>query len=146
MAELAKSPPEALFTLNVDAWTRPFWEAAARRVLVAPQCGACRRFRMPPTPFCPHCLTQALDWPTLSGEGIVYSYTIVSRAILPEMEAALPYVPALVELPDAGGVRLITNIVGVPVDAISIGAVARVVWGERSDGVVVPRFTLAARL
>jgi uncharacterized protein len=142
-SEIAKSPPEALFELNVDAWTRPFWDAAARHRLVAPQCAQCGRFRMPPTPFCPHCLSQELHWPELSGRAAVYSYTIVQRALIPEMESSLPYVPALVELPDADNVRLITNIVGVPLDRIAIGAAVRVVWDDRSDGVTVPRFTLA---
>jgi len=142
-APLAKSPAEVLFTPTMDQWTEPFWKAAGEHRLVAPQCHDCKRFRMPPTPFCPYCLSQRLDWPTLSGKGTIYSYSIVTRAIMPGMDESLPYVPALVELPDAEKVRLITNVVGVPLDAIAIGAAVTVVWDERSDGVTVPRFTLA---
>ena len=97
---------------------------------------------MPPSPFCPECLSQRIDWPSLSGEGTVFSYTVVRRAITPEMEGALPYVPALVDLDGAAGARLITTIVDVPVEAIRIGARVRVVWIERADGVVIPCFTL----
>ena len=61
---------------------------------------------------------------------------------IPEMEASLPYVPCLITLPDAGNIRLISNIVDVPVTRITIGASVTVVWALMPDGSVVPRFTL----
>jgi uncharacterized protein len=145
MTAIARSPAESLFSLCTDQWTRPWWDAARERRLTAAQCEACCRFRMPPTPFCPHCRSQAIQWPTLSGKGTVFSFTIVTRAVIPAMESCIPYVPALIDLDGAPGARLTTNIVGVPVDAITIGAAVEVVFEDRSDGVVVPRFTLAGR-
>lgn len=142
-ADIALDPPEALFALVTDQWTKPFWDAARAHCLTAPRCAACGHFRMPPTPFCPNCLSQEIDWPELSGGGTVFSYSVVRRAIVPEMAGALPYVPALVDLDDAPGARLITNIVGVPVASIVVGARVRVVFRDRADGVSVPRFTLA---
>lgn len=141
---IAKRPLESLFELVTDRWTEPFWRAAGERRLVAARCASCGRFRMPPTPFCPACLSQEIEWPTLSGHGRIYSFTVVARAIFPEMEECIPYVPALVELPDAQGIRLITNIVDVPISEITVGAGVEVVWDERADGIVVPRFTLSA--
>ena len=58
------------------------------------------------------------------------------------MEASLPYVPCLITLPDAGNIRLISNIVDVPVNRIAIDASVKVVWASMPDGSVVPRFTL----
>lgn len=141
-ALIAKRPPAVLFQLSTDQWTQPFWDAASRRQLSVPSCAACGVFRMPPTPFCPACQSQAIRWVELSGRGTVYSYSVVSRAILPDMDDCLPYVPAVIELEGAGGVRLISNVVDVPVDAIVIGASVRVIWDDIS-GVTVPRFTLA---
>lgn len=138
---IARPPAEQLFQLTTDQWTKPFWDAAAQHRLVAPRCRQCGTFRMPPTPFCPVCLSQELDWPELSGRGTLYSYTIVNRAIIPEMEGSLPYVPALVELPDAGGMRLITNVIGVTIGSLKVGAALKVVWNDRSDGFTVPCFT-----
>ncbi len=139
---LAKRPPRAFFTLSTDAWTKPFWDAAAEHRLVAPRCVDCGHFRLPPTPFCPQCRSQKIDWVTLSGRGTVYSYTVVARAVLPDMEANLPYVPAIVELEGAGGARLISNVVDVPVEAVRVGSAVRVVWDDEG-GPTVPRFTLA---
>ncbi len=139
---VAKRPPNSFFRFSADRFTQPFWDAAGERRLVAPRCGLCGRFRMPPTPFCPHCQSQELDWVTLSGTGSVYSYTIVTRAIMPDMEASLPYVPAVIALEDAGGFRLISNVVETPLAAIAIDMPVRVVWDD-IDGITVPRFTLA---
>jgi uncharacterized protein len=142
MSEIAVAPAEELFSLSTDQWTQPFWDSARKHRLTAAKCAACGTFRMPPTPFCPECLSQDIDWPTLSGRGTIFSFTVVHRAITPEMEGALPYVPALVDLDDAPGARLITTIVDVPIERIRIGAPVCVVWDDRSDGVAVPRFTL----
>ena len=141
--QIAKHPPESLFQLVTDQWTEPFWTAAREHRLTAARCFECELYRMPPTPFCPNCLSQNIEWPTLSGRGTIYSYTVVSRSIFPEMEASLPYVPSLVTLSDADNIRLITNIVDVPVSKISIGAEVEVVWTDMPGGAVVPRFTLA---
>lgn len=95
---------------------------------------------MPPTPFCPHCQSQAIDWRTLSGRGTVYSYTVVERAILDGMDAHLPYVPAVVELEGAGSARLIGNVVDVEVAAITVGMAVAAVRDEHVNGVALPRF------
>jgi uncharacterized OB-fold protein len=138
---IAKRPPPN-FVLCTDRWTQPFWDAARQHRLVAARCASCGHFRMPPTPFCPNCRSQDIHWSTLRGEGLVYSYTVVSRAVLEGMDQHIPYVPAVVSLPDADGVRLISNVVDAPIDSIRVGSPVRVVWDQISPHVVVPRFTL----
>lgn len=137
---IAQRPPTGLFRLATNAWTQPFWDAAARGSLVVAQCPRCGHRRMPPTPFCPRCHTQGIDWIPLSGLATVYSYTVVTRAILPEMEPHLPYVPAVIEPDDGGGVRLVSNLVGMEVDAIHVGMAVRLVWHRTADGVALPLF------
>jgi len=143
-ARIARRPPPGLFKLATNAWTAPFWAAARRRELVAACCADCERFRMPPTPFCPHCQSQSVDWRVLVGTGSVYSYTVVERAILPGMEPHLPYVPAVIELDGAGGVRMISNLVEVDIERIRVGMPVRVVWDEQPDAsAVIARFAPA---
>jgi uncharacterized OB-fold protein len=137
-----KALPIDTFQLVVDAWTKPFWDAAARHELVALRCGACGAFRMPPTPFCPSCRSQAAEWPELSGHGTIYSYTIVDRAVVPRLMDYLPYAPALIELNGAPGVRLVSNVVGAPVSKLAVGLPVTVAWSDREDGVSVPYFVL----
>jgi uncharacterized OB-fold protein len=137
---LAKRPPPDLFKLATNAWTQPFWDAAAQHRLVVAQCGTCGTCRMPPTPFCPACQSQQIDWKTLSGLGEIYSYTIVDRAILPGMADHLPYVPAVITLEGGGGVRLISKVVDVELADLAIGMPVHVVWDDLREGVAVPRF------
>lgn len=141
---IAKRPPPELFKLSTNRWTQPFWDATARHELVAARCAGCGGFRMPPTPFCPHCQSQAIDWRVLSGRGTVYSYTVVERAILAGMEAHLPYVPAVIELEGAPGVRLISNLVEVELSAIRVGMPVSLVWDDQANGVALPRFVPSA--
>jgi len=139
---IANRPPDQLFELVTSIWTKPFWDAAAEHRLVAPRCSDCHTFRMPPSPFCPHCRSQQIDWMTLSGRGTLYSYSVVSTAIFPEMEASLPYVTAVITLPDADGVRLISNIVDVPIDQLAVDAPVFVVFDDLSPGTTIPRFKM----
>lgn len=137
-------PPPAVARVESDAWTEPFWAAAAAHRLVFACCRDCGRFRMPPTPFCPHCRSQAIDWTQPPGEAILYSYTIVEYAIIPDVETALPYVPAIVEYPAADHARLITNIVGSPLSALAVGRQVLLHWRDIVPGLSLPAFSIPA--
>jgi len=142
MSRISKRPPDELATIVPDSWTEPFWAAARDKHLTCAQCGNCHKFRMPPSPFCPHCRSQEVEWPTLAGTGTIYSFTIVERAVIAGTEDTIPYVVAVVSLDGAEPARLITNVVDSPIDAIRIGARVEAVFDEMSDGTVVPRFRL----
>lgn len=141
MGRIAQRPPDSLFTLVMDRWTQPYWDAAAQGRLVAARCGACGHFRMPPTPFCPHCRSQEIDWVELPGTGTIHSYTVVERAILPELADCIPYVPAVVEPDGAHPIRIITNIVDSAVEDIVGGARVSVLFDPVAGG-AIPRFRI----
>jgi uncharacterized OB-fold protein len=141
---IANPPPPELLRFAEDAWTKPFWDAAREHRLTACRCGSCGRYRMPPTPFCPNCRSQAVEWPTLSGRGVIYSFTVVERAVTPAMAAYIPYAPAVIELPDADGLRIISNVVGAPIGDIRIGGEVHAVFDDRGDGISLVRFALGS--
>jgi uncharacterized OB-fold protein len=103
--------------IAVDAWSAPIWEAAMREQLTAAQCNACGTFRMQPAPFCPSCLSQDLRWPVLSGRGSLYSFTFARHPHV----AKSGYCVAVIELEDAPGIRIISNIVEADSDDLAIG-------------------------
>ncbi len=135
--------PPGLTELTPDKWTAPFWDAAREHRLVAPQCRQCLTFRMPPTPFCPNCRAQDVEWVQLSGRGSVYTFTVAHHPVVPELKDSVPYVIAVVSLEGAGDARLITNIVGCSPEAVQVDAPVQVVWDDRPDGSTIPRFVPA---
>jgi hypothetical protein len=123
--------------------TRPFWEACRRRELRFQRCAECRRFRHPPIPGCPHCGATAVEWCRVEGRGRVYSYTIVHHPALPALEARVPYNVVAVEFDDAPGVRLVSNVLDVAPEELSVGMAVVLVWDEAGPEVVLPRFRRA---
>jgi uncharacterized OB-fold protein len=140
MSARSGTPPAELAVLTPDSWTEPFWQAAAEHRLTIPRCRDCGTYRMPPSPFCWKCQSSAMEWVEHSGEGAVYSFTVVRHPVIPQVADAVPYVVAVVALADAGDVRLISNIVDVDPNAVTIGMPVMLVWDDVADDVAVPRF------
>jgi hypothetical protein len=114
-----------------DPETKPFWDAAARGTLLLKRCRGCGKAHYFPRPLCPFCMSEETEWIEASGQGEIYSFSVMRRA-------APPYAIAYVTL--AEGVTMMTNIVDCDWDALRIGM--RVVLAVRpSDGgAAVPMF------
>lgn len=130
--------PDSMPPPLANATTLPFWQAAAQHRLVVQRCTGCGHTRLPPAPVCPECRSADADWKELSGRGEVYTYTIVYRAIAAGQP--LPTVIAVITLADAGGVRMISNLVGMDPDAVAIGMPVELVWEDMSADFAIPRF------
>jgi uncharacterized protein len=131
VTEISSAPEVRDIEVPIDAWTEPFWQAAADGELLLVRCADCRRHRWPPGPFCPHCQSQATEW-TPAGPARIYSFTIV-RDPAPPGEAPRVHVPALIEFPEAGGVRMMAPIIDAPLAAVRIGAKLTVGWSNAAN-------------
>ncbi len=100
---------------------RFFWEAAGRGELAVLRCEACGWHAHPSPDRCPRCGARALLPARLSGRGTVYSFTIVRRAFHPGFADDLPYVLALIELPEQAGLKLVSRVVNMAPEAVTIG-------------------------
>jgi uncharacterized OB-fold protein len=130
--------PDGMPPVLADAITLPFWQAAAEHRLVVQRCAECGRTRLPPAPVCPACRSESADWKPVSGRGEVYTFTIVHRPIAAGQQ--LPFVIAVIALEDAGGVRMISNLVGVAPEQVAIGMPVELVWEDMSAELAIPRF------
>jgi uncharacterized OB-fold protein len=131
--------PAALATLAPDRWTEPFWRATAEHRLVCARCGDCGRHRMPPSPFCPRCRSQALEWDDLPGTGTVFTFTVVRHAVVPSVRDDVPYIVAVVDLDGAPGARLVANLLDVEPEAVAVGDRVEVVWDDCAPDTTIPR-------
>jgi len=68
----------------------------------------------------------------MSGQGQVYTYTVIRRPFLQEFATMAPYVFAIVELQE--GIRMATNIVNCSPDDVYIGIRVQAVFEADDSG------------
>lgn len=119
--------------------SQPFWDASAEGRFTLQRCQSCETVIWWPRAVCPKCSSFDLEWFDASGEGTVYSYTVVHRSV-GGWNKVTPYVVAYVEL--AEGPRVMTNIIDGDPAAVAVGSEVRVVWNDTGEGSALPRFTL----
>ena len=111
--------------------SKSFWTGGAAGHLLIYRCSECQYLVHPPVRFCPRCESRSVAPQAVSGRGVVASFTVNHQAWLPGMP--VPYVLALVELAEQRDVRLPTNIVNCPVQAVSIGMQVQVTFQKHAD-------------
>lgn len=119
----------------------PFFAAAREGRLVIPRCRSCGAWRYPPRPTCPPCGSGDFAWEPVAGTGEVYSFTVLHQVYHPGFADEVPYAVVLVQLDE--GVRMISNVVGVPASQVRIGQRVRVIFDPVSEEVTLPKFVLA---
>jgi uncharacterized OB-fold protein len=119
-----------------------FWKSVEARAMELPYCTACNRFFFYPRPICPHCWSDAVEFRRASGNGTVFTYSIVRspHGNITGWHQRIPYAVALIEL--AEGVRMMSNIIDCDVDAVRSGMPVKLTYTE-IDGRVLPAFTPA---
>lgn len=118
--------------------TERYWAAAADGDLLVRECLDCGLVYHYPRSLCPDCGRTDTEWRETSGNGTVYSYSVV-RTMRGWPEADLPLILAYVELAD--GPRMMTNIVADP-DAVDIGTHVSVQFVDTDNSAVaIPVFT-----
>lgn len=119
-----------------DLESAPYWEGTAEGKLLIKHCSACGRSFFYPRAHCPRCWSTDTSWREASGEGTVYTFTVIYQNDLPPFRDRLPYVVGIVEL--AEGVRMTTNIEGCEPDDVRCGMPVRVDFRveQRDDGSV----------
>jgi uncharacterized OB-fold protein len=110
------------------AWERPlpepdpissvYWAAAAEGRLLIQRCTTCGRHQHYPRALCARCAGEP-EWLTASGIGTVYTFTVVRQYGMPPFKAMVPYVVAMIELPE--GPRIMGNVTDCDPDSVSIG-------------------------
>ena len=112
--------------------TKAFWDAATDGKLMIGKCNACGKVHYYPRAICPFCFSDRTELQQASGNGTVYTYSVMRRA-------PVPYAISYVTL--AEGPTMMTNIVDCDLDNIRIGEQVRLVFKPSEGGPPVPMFT-----
>ena len=115
--------------------TQAFWDAAAEGKLLIKKCTACGELHFYPRANCPFCWSDRTEWQQASGDGTIYTYSVMRRG------APVPYAIAYVTL--AEGPTMMTNIVDCDLDGIKIGQKVKLVFKPTEGGAPVPCFAPA---
>lgn len=124
-----------------DDDTAAFWTGGREGQLLITTCADCGFRTHSPSPRCPSCYGDNVSPQPVSGRGHVYSFTINRQQWSPDLE--VPYVIAIVELEEQHGLRLLTNVIGCPVEEVEIGMPVEVTFEERGAA-FLPMFRRAA--
>jgi uncharacterized protein len=134
MSDVALPAPAPQPTVD----TAEFWDGLKDGKFLLAKCDSCASIIWFPRKFCPKCGSIETSWIESSGKGTIYTYTVVHRSMLPDFAASGPYVIAYVELEE--GPRIMTNIVNVDPESVTVGAAVQVVYTPTVDGAALYRF------
>ena len=116
-----------------DGLDRPYWDGLLRNTLVLQRCADCHSWQWGPEFVCHACLSDNMTWQDTRAEGTIYSFERVWHPVHPALREHGPYVVVLVELPEAGKVRVVGNLLGDPHQDVRIGAAVRGVFEHHAD-------------
>lgn len=118
--------------------TAPYWEGLRDGTIRVQRCLDCDGWVFYPRSHCNHCLSDRLEWRSVSGEATLYTFTIARQPTAPQFAEDVPQRLAVVELRE--GVRMTTTLVNVTDADIRIGMALRPVFDAASETVTLLRF------
>lgn len=104
-----------------DGLSAPYWNGLREGRLRVQRCPACGTWQFGPECLCHRCHRFEPDWIEVAPRGLIYSWERVWHPSHPALKGHGPYLVVLVELPDAGRVRMVGNLLGDPMQAVEIG-------------------------
>jgi len=131
--------PSVRFDLPVpDDTTQEWWDATAQGRLLVVRCATCEELHYYPRPFCPRCGGDDVSWEEVSGDAILYTWSVVHQNDLPPFGEKVPYVAAVVDLVE--GPRMMTNVVGCNFEDLEVGMRLHVEFEDNGEGHKLPVF------
>lgn len=121
--------------------TQRFWEEASAGRLTLQRCEA-GHVQFYPRRHCRFCGETELSELTASGEGTVHTFSVVYRAAHDGFVARVPYVFAIVDLPE--GPRVTANIVDIDPESVHVGMRVEATFDDVVGELTLPQFKPAS--
>lgn len=125
---------------EADGLSAPYWEGAREEKLRVQRCRGCGGWQWGPEWICHRCLSFDVGWEEVAPRGRIYSWERSHHPVHSALKGHGPYVTVLVELPHAGGVRMLGNLLGDPMQVVEIGAEVEAVFEHHREA--EPPYTL----
>lgn len=118
----------------------PFWDGLGEDRIRVQRNPATGVYQWPPQWIAYDTQSFDLEWVDVAPRGRIYSWTRVWHPAHPALRDAGPYIVVVVELPQAGAVRMLGNLLGDPRQHVEIGAEVEAVFEHHLDA--EPPYTL----
>jgi uncharacterized OB-fold protein len=116
-----------------DDLSAPYWAGLRQNRLMVQQCSHCQTWQFGPEWLCHRCHAFDPSWTEVEPFGRIFSWERVWHPSHAALSQHGPYIAVLVELPHAGGVRMVGNLLGDPTQAVVIGADVEGVFEHHHD-------------
>ena len=123
--------------------TAPFWDACNRGEFLLQRCRDCSKVQYHYRAQCCHCWSSDVEDFASSGEGTVWTFSVVYRNNTRHYKDSTPYVVAVVEL--EGGVKVFGNVLGCDPESVVIGMPVGLSFSKAETGQMIPVFVAANR-
>jgi uncharacterized protein len=133
-------PPGLPVPDTTDPLTAPFWQGTREGRLLVQRCRACGQHQWGPEWICHRCHAFDPAWEEVVPRGRIFSWQRPHHPVHPALGGATPYTIVLVELPLAGGVRMVGNLLCAPDAGVDIGAEVTAVFEPHDEA--APPYTL----
>lgn len=130
--------------LDEEGVNAPYWQGLREGVLLVQRCGACGTWQFGGEWLCHRCHAFDPTWVAVAPRGRIFSWERVWHPVHPALKARGPYLVVIVELPAAGGVRMLGNLLGDALQEVPIGAEVEGVF-EHHPAAEVPHSLLQWR-
>ncbi|MEQ8263934.1 OB-fold domain-containing protein [Pseudohaliea sp.] len=117
-----------------DGLDAPFWDGLREEKLLLKRCSDCHAWQWGADWLCHDCHSFEHTFCAVEPRGLIYSYERVWHPTHRVLAEACPYLVVLVEIPEAGGVRLVGNLLGDAAQEVSIGQAVEGVFEHHSEG------------
>jgi uncharacterized OB-fold protein len=104
-----------------DDLSAPYWTGLRHNRLLVQRCSHCRTWQFGPEWLCHRCHAFDPEWTEVEAWGRIFSWERVWHPSHAVLRNHGPYIAVLVELPHAGGVRMVGNLLGNPTQEVVIG-------------------------
>jgi uncharacterized OB-fold protein len=117
---------------EADGLSAPYWQGLCQNRLLVQRCRHCATWQFGPEWICHQCHALDPDWTEIEPHGRIFSWERVWHPSHAALRQHGPYLAVLVEIPHAGGIRMIGNLLGDPAQVVSIGAAVEGVFEHHS--------------
>jgi uncharacterized OB-fold protein len=105
-----------------DGLSAPYWDGLRESRLRVQRCVHCQTWQFGPEWLCHYCHAFHPEWADVQPWGRIFSWERVWHPSHTALKQHGPYIAVLVELPHAGGVRMVGNLLGDPMQDVVMDA------------------------